>query len=149
MTNMKPSYLFILTLFLLSSCVSKHPIPPKTSPYHIDGQWYYPTTKTKGFRQNGLASWYGKAFHGKPTASGEVFNMHSISAAHKTLPLGTYVKVSNLKNGKTLVVRINDRGPFVAGRIIDLSYKAAKKLDMIEDGVVPVEVSTYKPLISW
>ena len=93
-----------------------------------------------GWRQRGYASWYGPKFHGRKTASGEIFNMYSMTAAHKTLPLGTYVRVTNLKNGRSVVVKINDRGPYVRGRIIDLSYAAAKKLGMIRDGVVPVEI---------
>jgi len=88
----------------------------------------------------GKASWYGKKFHGRLTANGEVYDMYRISAAHKTLPLGSKVKVTNRKNGKSLVVRINDRGPFIRGRIIDLSYGGAKALGMVEDGVVPARV---------
>lgn len=90
--------------------------------------------------QYGLASWYGRDFHGRPTASGEIYNMYGLSAAHRTLPLGTIVKVTNLKNGRDVKVVINDRGPFVEGRLIDLSYEAAKRLDMVEDGVVPVRL---------
>jgi rare lipoprotein A len=92
----------------------------------------------------GLASWYGKDFHGRLTANGEVYDMYKPSAAHKTLPLGTKVKVTSRKNGKTMVVRINDRGPFVRGRIIDLSYAAAATLGMVEEGVVPVRVETIE-----
>ena len=94
-----------------------------------------------GWKQRGYASWYGPKFHGRRTASGEVFNMFSLTAAHRTLPLGTYVRVTNLKNGRSVVVKINDRGPFVKGRIIDLSYAAARRLGMIRDGVVPVEIT--------
>ncbi len=90
--------------------------------------------------QKGQASWYGGKFHGRKTASGEVYDMNQMTAAHKTLPFGTIVRVKNLKNGKTVQVRINDRGPFVKGRIIDLSQAAAIKIDMTRDGVVPVEV---------
>ncbi len=92
----------------------------------------------------GLASWYGEDFHGRLTANGEVYDMYKPSAAHKTLPLGTKVKVTNRENGNTMVVRINDRGPFVRGRIIDLSYAAAATLGMLEDGVVPVRVETIE-----
>ncbi len=95
---------------------------------------------TKGWVEEGLASWYGKDFHGRPTASGEIYNMYGLSAAHRTLPLGTIVRVTNLKNGRSVDVVINDRGPFVDGRIIDMSYGAARVLDMVEDGVVPVRV---------
>lgn len=93
---------------------------------------------------NGIASWYGGKFHGRRTANGEKYNKNGISAAHKTLPFGTVVRVTNHRNGRTLDVRINDRGPFVEGRIIDLSEGAAKKLDMIRDGVVPVSLQVLK-----
>jgi rare lipoprotein A len=94
--------------------------------------------------QKGLASWYGPEFHGKVTSNKEIYDMHDLTAAHPTLPFGTYVKVTNLDNGKSVVVRINDRGPFVKGRIIDLSYAAAKKLGMSGVGVVPVVVEVLK-----
>ncbi len=90
------------------------------------------------FNQKGIASWYGKEDHGDFTASGEPYNMYAYTAAHKTLPFGTLVKVINLKNGKSVVVRINDRGPFVKNRIIDLSYASAKKIGLIKDGTAPV-----------
>jgi len=95
----------------------------------------------------GMASWYGAEFHGKRTASGEIYNMYALTAAHKTLPFGTYVMVKNLDNGRSVVVRINDRGPFVKGRIIDLSYAAAKAIGMIETGTarVMLQVLPYKP----
>ncbi|MCL2792779.1 MAG: septal ring lytic transglycosylase RlpA family protein [Spirochaetaceae bacterium] len=86
----------------------------------------------------GYASWYGGKFHGRRTANGEIYNMHQLTAAHKTLPFDTIVKVKNLENGKTTVVRINDRGPFIEGRIIDLSYAAAKEIGMVEAGIVKV-----------
>ncbi len=90
--------------------------------------------------QRGIASWYGKKFHGKKTASGEIYNMYKRTAAHKTLPFGTYVLVRNLRNNKTTIVKINDRGPFVKNRIIDLSYRAAKDIGMIGPGTAPVEI---------
>ncbi|MFQ6069979.1 MAG: septal ring lytic transglycosylase RlpA family protein [Candidatus Aminicenantales bacterium] len=90
--------------------------------------------------QTGLASWYGPKFHGKMTSSGEKYNMYQLTAAHQTLPFGAYVKITNRLNGKSVRVRINDRGPFIKGRIIDLSYAAAKVIDMIGPGVVPVRV---------
>ncbi len=92
--------------------------------------------------ETGLASWYGKPFHGRLTANGEVYDMYKISAAHKTLPLGSTVRVTNRNNGKSIVVRVNDRGPFVKGRIIDMSYGGAKALGMVAEGVVPVRVET-------
>lgn len=94
--------------------------------------------------EEGQASWYGKKFHGRKTASGEKFNMHALTAAHKTLPFGTRVKVTNLDNSKSVVVKINDRGPFTKGRIIDLSYAAAKKVGMIESGVARVRIKVVK-----
>jgi rare lipoprotein A len=94
-----------------------------------------------GYRERGIASWYGKDFHGRKTSSGEVYNMYAMTAAHKTLPLGTYVRVRNLDNGKEVDVRINDRGPFVAGRIIDLSYTGAKQMGIVGPGTAPVEVT--------
>lgn len=90
--------------------------------------------------QYGVASYYSDEFHGKKTASGEIFNKWTFTCAHRTLPFGTKVKVVNLKNGKSVIVRVNDRGPFVKGRIIDLSFAAAKKIDMIKDGVVRVKI---------
>ena len=97
-----------------------------------------------GYREAGKASYYGREAHGKATASGEKFNMNALTAAHKTLPFGTKVRVTNLTNKKSVVVRINDRGPFVAGRIIDLSYAAAKKIKMLDAGVASVELVVVK-----
>ncbi|MRJ02978.1 MAG: septal ring lytic transglycosylase RlpA family protein [Epsilonproteobacteria bacterium] len=109
-------------------------------PYEINGVTYYPTVVKVGEKFQGVASWYGSDFHGKLTSSGEPFNMHDFTAAHKTLPMNTMVKVTNLKNGRSVIVRINDRGPFVKDRIIDLSYAAAKKIGIIETGTAPVEL---------
>ncbi|MCD6297361.1 MAG: septal ring lytic transglycosylase RlpA family protein, partial [Deltaproteobacteria bacterium] len=106
----------------------------------VKGERYFPLPDSDGFVQTGNASWYGKKFHGRPTASGERFNMYKESAAHKTLPLGTFVRVVNFSNKKQVIVNINDRGPFVKGRIIDLSYAAAKKIDLIGPGVARVRV---------
>ncbi|NIA12493.1 MAG: septal ring lytic transglycosylase RlpA family protein [Nitrospiraceae bacterium] len=92
----------------------------------------------------GIASWYGPGFHGRRTASGEVFDQNAMTAAHRELPFGTRVRVKNLRNGRSVIVRINDRGPFVRGRIIDLSKEAARRLDMVADGIVPVRVEVIK-----
>lgn len=116
-------------------------IPPSSpKPYKALGQWYQPLPDARGFSQKGLASWYGKDFHGKKTSSGEIYDMYAESAAHKTLPLGTIVRVRNLDNNREMEIRINDRGPFVTGRIIDLSYACATKLGVVEPGTAPVEV---------
>ncbi len=109
-------------------------------PYEVDGQRYQPLRNHQGFSQRGVASWYGKKFHGRLTSNGEIYNMYAMTAAHKTLPLGVEVKVTNQRNGKSVLVRINDRGPFVAGRIIDLSYAAAQKLDIVAQGTAPVRI---------
>lgn len=101
---------------------------------------YFPPEKV----QTGLASWYGPGFHGKMTSSREIYNMYDMTAAHRTLPFGAYVMVTNLKNGKSTIVKINDRGPFIKGRIIDLSYAAAQMLDIVEEGVVPVKIEVLR-----
>src|SRR5690606_30708971 len=99
----------------------------------------------EGYVERGVASWYGPNFHGGETSMGERYDMYAMTAAHKTLPLPSYVRVTNLKNGRSVVVRVNDRGPFVANRIIDLSYSAAAKLDMLRDGTTLVEVRAITP----
>jgi rare lipoprotein A len=108
-------------------------------PYEVLGERYEPFTGDVAYADRGLASWYGRKFHGRPTASGEVYNMYAMTAAHPTLPIPSYARVRNPANGREIVVRINDRGPFHKGRIIDLSYTAALKLDVLR-GVAPVEV---------
>ena len=113
---------------------------PTMRPYVIRGIRYHPTVVSVGDRFKGNASWYGPDFHGKLTSNGETYNMHDMTAAHKTLPMNTIVKVTNLRNGLTTVVRINDRGPFIATRIIDLSNKAAHKIDMVGTGTAPVNI---------
>lgn len=110
-------------------------------PYTIAGKKYYPTVSHVGEEFHGIASWYGPDFHSKLTSNGEVYNMYAMTAAHKTLPMNTMVKVDNLENGKSTIVRINDRGPFVTGRIIDLSNSAAKEIDMIDKGTAKVKVT--------
>ncbi len=109
--------------------------------YVIAGKRYYPTLAKVGDDLNGIASWYGPDFHAKLTSNGETYNMYAMTAAHKTLPMNTMVKVYNKDNGKTVVVRINDRGPFVTGRIIDLSNTAAYKIDMVKKGTANVQVT--------
>ncbi|GAB2506425.1 septal ring lytic transglycosylase RlpA family protein [Microbulbifer agarilyticus] len=115
------------------------------SPYVVNGVKYRILDGVKGYRERGHASWYGTKFHGRKTANGEVYNMYAMSAAHKTLPLPSYAKVTNLDNGRSIIVRVNDRGPFVPGRIIDLSYTAAQKLGYIDKGVARVEVEALDP----
>ncbi len=112
------------------------------SSYIVMGKRYYVMDSAAGFTQRGLASWYGSKFHGKRTSSGEIYNMHAMTAAHKTLPIPVYVKVKNLSNGKTAVVLVNDRGPFVDDRIIDLSFAAATKLGVVGPGTAKVEIVT-------
>lgn len=108
--------------------------------YEVAGRRYHVLADAEGYVALGVASWYGSAFHGKQTASGEVFDMHAMTAAHRTLPIPTDVEVTNLRNGKTIIVRVNDRGPFVGKRIIDLSYAAARALDLVGVGIGRVRV---------
>lgn len=116
--------------------------------YQIAGQWYYPLQSAAGYDQTGVASWYGRDFHGKKTANGETYNMHAMSAAHKTLPLPTMVRVTNLDNGRAIVVRVNDRGPFVKSRIIDLSYAAARALGYDRKGTARVRVQALSGAVA-
>jgi rare lipoprotein A len=113
--------------------------------YVVFGKRYYTKASSRGHVERGLASWYGRKFHGRKTSNGERYDMHKMSAAHKTLPLPTYAMVTNLENGRRAVVRVNDRGPFVGNRIIDLSYAAAKRLDMVNAGTARVEVRSIDP----
>lgn len=108
--------------------------------YVVLGKRYFVMRSSHGYAEKGIASWYGKKFHGRRTSSGEKYDMYAMTAAHKTLPLPTYVRVTNLSNGRSVVVRVNDRGPFHQNRIIDLSYAAAQKLDMTSSGTALVEV---------
>jgi rare lipoprotein A len=136
----------VLALLLCACAAERASTPPPSTqpgypkPYKVMGEWYQPLPHSVGFRQRGTASWYGRDFHGKRTSSGEIYNMYAMTAAHKTLPLGTLVQVNNLANRRSVEVRINDRGPFVRGRIIDLSYTAAAQLDIVGPGTAPVEV---------
>lgn len=111
------------------------------SSYVVMGKRYYVLGNAVGFRQRGIASWYGSKFHGRKTSSGEIYNMNAMTAAHKTLPIPVYVRVKNLQNGRSVDVRVNDRGPFIEGRIIDLSFAAAKKLGITLTGTAQVEIS--------
>ena len=136
---------------------SAPPLPPDAIPraeprsrygntpvYEVLGERYEVMTSANGYRERGVASWYGEKFHGKLTASREPYDMYAMTAAHKSLPIPTYVEVRNLSNDRRIVVRINDRGPFVHNRIIDLSYAAALKLDMVRDGTSLVEVTAIQ-----
>jgi rare lipoprotein A len=152
--------LFITALISLNACTFGVPIgdrgnapdgaPPKTTKsklgnpdsYVVFGKRYFVLDSADGFVQRGIASWYGTKFHGRKTSSGEIYNMHAMTAAHKTLPIPVYVRVKNLDNGRSTVVKVNDRGPFITGRIIDLSYAAAIKLGVDGPGTANVEIST-------
>lgn len=114
---------------------------PTQKPYTINGKRYEPLSSHQGFEQEGIASSYGLDFHGRTTSNGEKFDMNAMTAAHKTLPMGVYVRVHHKRNGKEVVVRINDRGPFVGDRIIDLSESAASRLGMLQEGLAPVKVT--------
>ena len=118
---------------------------PWQRPYSVDGERYVPLASAEGYREEGLASWYGAEEHGGPTSNGETFDMYQPTAAHKTLPLGCYLKVTNKLNGKQTVVRVNDRGPFVAERIVDLSYHSARELDIVASGLAPVVIEVVSP----
>jgi len=115
--------------------------------YDVFGKRYYVLSSSVGYRERGVASWYGPGFHNVRTSIGEPYDMYGMTAAHKTLPLPAYVRVTNLQNGRSVVVRVNDRGPFVGNRIIDLSYSAAVKLDMLRNGTAMVEVRTIDPSV--
>jgi rare lipoprotein A len=114
---------------------------PVQKPYTINGKRYEPLSSHQGFEQEGIASSYGREFHGRYTSSGELFDMNAMTAAHTTLPLGVYVRVQHRRSGKEVVVRINDRGPFVGDRIIDLSETAAERLGMLQEGLAPVKIT--------
>ena len=159
-------YIAVVALFVLSACApmryanqpqsSSHQTHAPSSyaslgsggsvkhgkPYQVAGKWYYPLASNAQYSQVGIASWYGKKFHGRKTANGETYNMYAMTAAHTTLPMPSLVLVTNLDNGKSIKVRVNDRGPFVKGRLIDLSYAAAKALGYIKQGTARVRVQT-------
>jgi len=142
--------ILLFMLFLHGCAAKKAPpepagmpgaVPPTQRPYKIMGKTYYPLPSSEGYVEKGTASWYGRQFHGRKTSNGEVYDMYEQTAAHKTLPMNTQVLVENLENGREMVVRINDRGPFVKGRIIDLSLTAARKLAIIDQGTAKVKVT--------
>lgn len=152
-TLAKSSFVALITLLAFIGC-STAPAPPPPGypypklrsqrPYQINGVWYYPLPTAEGYVEEGYASWYGTDFHGKPTSCGEPYDMHAMTAAHKTLPLGTHVKVTNLENGASTILRVNDRGPFVSGRIIDLSCRAAQELKSYQKGLARVRVEAVQ-----
>ncbi|MAT49887.1 MAG: septal ring lytic transglycosylase RlpA family lipoprotein [Porticoccaceae bacterium] len=115
------------------------------SPYDVFGRTYHVLPSSRGYRERGVASWYGTKFHGRKTSNGETYDMYAMTAAHKSLPIPSYVQVTNLENGKRIIVRVNDRGPFHDDRVIDLSYVAAKKLGMHDTGTSRVEVVAIDP----
>lgn len=139
----KNIFIALLVIFVLAGCAgtSTYNYKTNTRPYTVDGKTYYPLASASGFSESGRASWYGPDFHGKKTASGETYNKYAYTAAHKTLPFGTRVSVKNLENGLSTTVVINDRGPFKSGRIIDLSYSAAQKINMVGTGTARVKIT--------
>lgn len=126
-----------------------HTGPYKANPYTVLGKTYFPLSDSKAYVATGTASWYGTKFHGQNTANGEVYDLYGMSAAHKTLPLPSYVRVTNLDNSRSVILRVNDRGPFYSDRIIDLSYAAAKKLGYAEIGTARVKVEGIDPAQYW
>ena len=122
------------------------PVRAATSrPYVVMGRSYTPMTSLQPYKARGIATWYGRRYHGKPTASGEIYDMYAMTAAHTTLPIPSYARVTNLANGKSVVVRVNDRGPFFEGRIVDLSYTAAHRIGVLAGGSAMVEVESLAP----
>jgi rare lipoprotein A len=139
--------LFSIFLFIVLICsevsfaAKQKKIPATQRPYVINNRLYSPLPSAIGYEEFGIASWYGSDFHGRSTSNGETYNMHDITAAHKLLPMHTMLLVTNLDNGKETVVRVNDRGPFVQGRIIDLSYGAARKIALVNPGTARVKIT--------
>ena len=143
--------IFFLFILLFTGCTQRYVTEVYETPgvtkgtqkvYSVNGSVYYPkSTVPLGWTERGIASWYGPNFHGKYTSNGEIYNMYAFTAAHKTLPMNTMVKVTNLNNGKSVIVRINDRGPFVKGRIIDLSYVAGAQIGLDRTGTAPVKIT--------
>ena len=137
-----PRWAAAALIAILCSCATP---PPPPGGYQVFGKNYLPLKTADGYSETGLASWYGPGFHGRQTANGETYDMYQMSAAHKTLPLPTYARVTNLDNGNSVIVKINDRGPFHDNRIIDLSYAAAARLDILGKGTGLVEVQAIDP----
>src|SRR4030066_707835 len=148
-------FFLLILFFLLVACGPRHVVIDRRTPpaekQEVKKEKSVPETKIEKREskevQFGVASWYGGEFHGRPTSSGEVYDMYQLTCAHNTLPLGTMVMVTNLENGKSVELKVNDRGPFVKGRIIDVSYAAAKMLDMCEKGTALVKVEVLGPVI--
>lgn len=143
----KITLIFLVVFFSGCGGVSSMPISNSPAmhkatmrPYVVGSKRYYPTVVNVGDSASGIASWYGPKFHGKKTSNGEIYNMYSMTAAHKTLPMNTILRVTNLQNSRQAIVRINDRGPFVNNRIIDLSKSAAAQIDMLKKGTAPVKL---------
>ncbi|MFP4681836.1 MAG: septal ring lytic transglycosylase RlpA family protein [Chitinispirillaceae bacterium] len=144
---MKFSYLISAVVILIFSCVgeARYTGSSSASGKKTEAKNLSPNKTNKGIIQTGKASWYGKKFHGRKTANGEIFDMHELTAAHNRLPFNTKVRVTNLDNNLSVIVRINDRGPFSGNRIIDLSYAAAKKLNMVKSGLATVSIEIISP----
>ncbi len=148
---MKFVQLFVLWIFVVTAmlgCARNLAITKKDTKrsYTVMGKTYYPMSKVDpGYSETGLASWYGPGFHGRSTASNEKYNMYEFTAAHNVLPLHTLARVTNLNNKKETLVRINDRGPFVGERVLDLSLGAAEQLGMVKNGVAPVRIAVITP----
>jgi len=123
--------------------------PATQKPYKVKGVHYTPMANANGFVQTGIASWYGRKFHGRKTSNGETYNMYGMTAAHKTLPMNTWVSVHNLENNRKIVVRVNDRGPFVSGRIIDLTHTGASRLGMVGKGTAKVRITALGKATSY
>jgi rare lipoprotein A len=147
------SVLIIGAVLTLTGCATTDELPMGDNggrykvgaPYQIKGVWYYPKEEP-GYDETGIASWYGDYFHGRKTANGEIYNMNSLTAAHRTLPLPSFVDVTNLENGKQIRLRVNDRGPYARGRIIDVSKRAAELLGFKDQGVARVRVTFAGPV---
>ena len=139
-------FFFLLTSLMLGGCEVAPVKQREPGTYEVFGKTYRVMENSLGYREIGIASWYGTKFHGNLTANGETYDMYAMTAAHTTLPIPTWVEVTNLSNNLRVVVRVNDRGPFLHDRIIDLSYTAALQLDMVQDGTAQVEVRALDAL---